>query len=105
MNSIATHFVSSDQQAVCIPAKWNCFKHPFEWEEARISYIDELATTAERQETLREDRFTTCQCKGCLDYKRDGDMTALVCPDEKCKGKLVKSREVRPTSGSVKAEC
>ncbi|KAA3682269.1 SET and MYND domain-containing protein [Paragonimus westermani] len=47
--------------------------------EARINYVDPLASTAQRRSELQSRYFFHCECPLCLNVERDEKITALIC--------------------------
>lgn len=51
-----------------------------------ISYVDQLATKAERQRQLSEQYYFTCQCSRCNDNSLDREMLGVKCQSGGCQG-------------------
>ncbi|OWF49924.1 histone-lysine N-methyltransferase SMYD3-like [Mizuhopecten yessoensis] len=51
-----------------------------------ISYLDQLATIAERQKQLQEQYYFSCQCNRCQDNGLDGEMLSVRCQSGCCRG-------------------
>lgn len=62
----------------------------------RISYIDQLATSAERKQQLQEQYYFDCDCPRCQDTELDDVMSSAQCPSKECEGYVTMSTEYVP---------
>ncbi|KAF7261025.1 hypothetical protein EG68_01568 [Paragonimus skrjabini miyazakii] len=67
-------YIFQGRNIVCIPVNKAVLPN-----EARINYVDQLASTAQRRSELQSRYFFHCECPLCLDVERDEKITALIC--------------------------
>uniref|UniRef100_A0A914UHU7 MYND-type domain-containing protein n=1 Tax=Plectus sambesii TaxID=2011161 RepID=A0A914UHU7_9BILA len=69
-----------------VPSKDMVFDRPIDLNSLRHSYIDELQSIDERRRRLQEEYFFFCECEGCGNKKRNGEMEGLGCQQFRCPG-------------------
>ncbi|KAF6778427.1 hypothetical protein AHF37_01710 [Paragonimus kellicotti] len=67
-------YIFQGRNIICIPVNKAVLPN-----EARINYVDQLASTAQRRSELQSRYFFHCECPLCLDVERDEKITALIC--------------------------
>ncbi|KAF5399630.1 hypothetical protein PHET_06846 [Paragonimus heterotremus] len=70
-------YIFQGRNIVCIPVNKAVFPN-----EARINYVDQLASTAQRRSELQSRYFFHCECPLCLDVERsDNVLCSAIYPD------------------------
>ncbi|CAL8078325.1 unnamed protein product [Calicophoron daubneyi] len=66
--------------------------------EARVNYVDPIASTEQRRSQLRSRYFFECNCSLCLDLKRDAKITSFVCCEPEHLSTVVDSASLSTTT-------
>lgn len=59
-----------------------------DWSKVKISYIDILATTEERQKELLDTYYFLCDCPKCMLPENHSEMFGAACPNKSCNNSI-----------------